>query len=113
MDLKEILSYWKTIIGLVILVAGAVTGVLAFAEDQKQLMRAEQQLIHSEQYQEGRVEKKRNQIQDNLKMIRLLESDDDELSLQEQKFVESLREEIERLFLEIEEIETLLNTDGR
>ena len=110
MNVKEILEYWKIILGIIVVVASTTVGVLAWAEDQKQLIRAERQLIHNNLYQEGRVAKKRDQIQDNLKMIRLLESDDDELSIQEQKFVDSLSEENIRLLAEIEAIETLLYT---
>jgi hypothetical protein len=108
MNLKDVLEYWKSILVFIVAVASATYGVLTWAEDQKQLIRAEQQLIHNNQYQESRVQQKRDQIFDNLKMIRLLQSDDDELSLQEQKFVDSLREENIRLEADIEEIESII-----
>ena len=110
MNIKEILEYWKAIVAFIVVISSATYGVIAWASDQKQLIRAERQLIHNEMYQESRVDKKRNQIQDNLKMIKLLESDDDELTLQEQKFLDSLTEENIRLFQEIEEIENLIHT---
>lgn len=111
MDLKEVLSYWKLIVTSVIVIVGATISVISWAEDQKTLIKAEQSLIHNEQYQVQRVTVKRDQISDNLKMIRLLRSDDDELSLQEQKFVESLEEENVRLQQEIERIETSIHTE--
>ena len=110
MNIKEIFEYWKVIVGFIVVVASATYGILAWADDQKQLIEAKQQLIHNEQYQESRVDRKRDQISDNLKMIRLLESDDDELTLQEQKFVDNLTQENIRLFKEIEEIEEKLHT---
>lgn len=111
MDFKEVLSYWKAIIALVAIVVTSTVGVIAYAEDQKTLMRAEQSLIHNEQYQISRVSIKRDQISDNLRLIRLLESDDDELTLQEQKFKDSLLEENIRLQQEIEEIEVKIHSD--
>ena len=108
MNFKDVLEYWKAIVAFIVIVVTATYGVLTWADDQKQLVRAEQQLIHNVQYQESRVQQKRDQIFDNLKMIRLIQSDDDELSLEEQKFVDSLRAENIRLEADIEEIESMM-----
>ena len=111
MELKDVLEYWKLILGIVVVVATSTYGILAWAEEQKEIIEAKQQLIHNEQYQESRVDRKRDQIADNFNLIRLLESDDDELTIQEQKFIDSLTEENVRLLQEIEEIEEKLHTE--
>ena len=119
MNLKDVLEYWKAIVVFIVAVVSATVGVLVWADEQKQevrkemydmqtLAKAEQQLIHNKQYQESRVTQKRDQIFDNLKMIRLLEADDDELSIQEQKFIDNLRQENIRLESDIEEIESVM-----
>ena len=109
MNIKEILEYWKLILGIIVIVGTSTYGIFAWAEDQKQLIRAEQSLIHSKLYQESRVQMKRDQISDNLKMIRLIENND-ELTEQEQKFVDSLTQENIRLLQDIEKIEAQLHS---
>lgn len=109
MDLKEILSYWKTIISSIIIIVTVTASVLAWAEDQKRLIRAEQQLIHNELYQESRITRKRDQIIENLKIIEALQKDD-ELSLAQQKFLDTLKLENIRLEKDIEEIRAILVT---
>ena len=110
MTIKEVLEYWKLILGIIVIIASSTYGVLVWAEDQKQLIRAERQLIHSRLYQESRVQMKRDQIQDNLKMIRLLESSQSTTE-QERIFINSLSNENIRLLQEIEEIEEKLHTE--
>ena len=110
MTIKEILEYWKLILGIIVIVGTSTYGIFAWAEDQKQLIRAEQSLIHSKLYQESRVQMKRDQIQDNLKMIRLLQSSEDTTE-QERLFINNLSNENVRLFQEIEEIEEKLHTE--
>jgi len=106
--LSDILEYWKSILGFTILIVGGTFSFIAWAEDQKSLMRAEQQLIHNEIYQDNRILRKRDTIQDNTKIITAIESDDDEPSIDEQKLVDSLRQENVRLEADIEEIRALL-----
>ena len=110
MDFKEILSYWKLIGTLVVLVASTTYSVIVYAENEKAVMRAEQQLIHNELYQESRIDRKTDRIQDNRRAIKIIESDDDELTLEEQKYIEALRLEITLLEKEIEEIRAKLIT---
>ena len=110
MDFKEVLSYWKLILGLIVVSAGATISVITYAEDQKALIEAKQQLMHNTMYQESRIDRKKDIIADNRKIIKAIESDDDEPSLQEQKYVEFLREEIVRLEKDIEEIRAKLRT---
>ena len=104
------LSYWKTIIGFIVVVVGGTYSVLSWAEGEKAIMRAEQNLIHNEYYQEGRIDRKNDKIQDNLRTIKIIESDDDELSIEEQKYIESLTAEIILLQRDIEEIRAKLIT---
>jgi len=110
MDFKEVLSYWKLILGIVVVVAGATFSVISWAEDQKTLMRAEQQLVHNVLYQESRITRKKDTMEDNRKIIKTIESDDDEPSLEEQKYIDVLRQEIKELQKEIEEIRARLVT---
>lgn len=109
MNIKEVLEYWKLILAFIAFVVTSTVGVIAWAEDQKTLIRAEQQLIHSKIYQEDRVQRKRDQIQENLKMVRLLQSTE-QTTEQEQAFISSLTDENMRLLREIEEIEDKLHT---
>lgn len=74
------LSYWKSVLTFTVAVVGATYAILVFAEDQKQLIRAEQQLIHNDLYQESRIDRKKDVIRDNLNLIKAIEADDDELS---------------------------------
>lgn len=110
MDIKEVLNSWKLILGIIVIAVGGTVSVISYAEDQKVLLRAEQQLIHNALYQESRIDRKMDRIEDNLRTIKIIESDDDELSLEEQKYVESLREEIKLLNKEIEDIRAKLIT---
>ena len=107
--LDKALEYWKSILAFIVVIVGATVGVVSWAEDQKQVLRIEQQLIHSKLYQEDRVQRKRDQIQDNLKMIRLLQSGQT-LTQQEQKFIDSLTKENTDLLKEIEELEAEIHT---
>jgi len=110
MNIKDVFEYWKLILGIIVVSATATFSVITYAEDQKALIRAEQQLMHNTMYQESRISRKKDIIEDNRKIIKSIESDDDEMSLEEQKYVESLREEIKQLERDIEEIRTMLVT---
>lgn len=110
MNFKDVLEYWKAILTIVVVISTATYSVITWAEDQKALMRAEQHLIHNEIYQDSRISRKRDTIRDNTKIITALEADDDELSIDEQKLVDSLRAENTRLEADIDEIRHALAT---
>ena len=111
MSIKEILEYWKTIIAFIILIVGATIGVIAWAEDQKALIRAEQHLIHNELYQESRIQRKADRIRENKREIELLtEYLTEENNVKVTNRIQYLEQENIRLESDIEEIRSQLAT---
>jgi hypothetical protein len=112
MDLKELFDKWKTIVAFTIVVVGATTGFIAWAEEQQLLIEAKQQLIHNEMYQEGRISHKELQVdQYRRELKRVLDYiGDREPTLREARDLEWLDEEIARLRQEIEDIRVIIAT---
>jgi hypothetical protein len=110
MDIKEVLDKWKSIIAFIILIAGAVISIIAWAEEQKAVMRAEQHLQNSFLYQQSRIFRKEDQIREDTRELNFLESyiGDDEPTPRESRKIEALTENIRLLEKEIEEIKVAL-----
>jgi len=124
MDLKEVLSYWKSIIGFIIFIAAAVFSVITWAEEQQQQIQqqmyrqqaqieAKATLIHDNYYQESRVARKEDQVKENQRELEnLLEYiGDDEPTPRQAREIDYLDREIARLRHEIEEIKVLIQSD--
>ena len=123
MDIKEILAYWKSIVGSSIVIVGGIYGVFVWAEDQKAaaeakaleeraVVMATQQLIHNSMYQESRIDRKRDQIkEDKRELDNLLEEvGDDEPPPRVARSIKELDDSILILKKDIEEIEVKLKT---
>ena len=113
MDFKEVITYWKSLLTFIVVVVSTTIAVIAWAGDQKQLIKAEQALIHNEYYQENRIARKRDQVRESERELSFLEEyiGDDEPTPREARKIEALINEIRRLEVEIEEIEVELNTE--
>ena len=74
MEVKDLLENWKAIATFVLVIGGGVYSVISWAEGEKAQIQAQQSLIHNEMYQENRIQRKKDTINDNLKMIAILES---------------------------------------
>ena len=117
MDFKEVLSYWKAFITLILVVAGAIFSVLTWADEtlqqQKVLIEARAALIHDNYYQEGRIARKEDQIGEHQRELEnILEYiGDDEPTIRQSREIDYLDGEISRLRHEIEEIRVLIQSN--
>jgi hypothetical protein len=113
MQIGKLLEKWKSIVGFIILIVGATWGFISWAEGEKVLVEAKQQLIHNEMYQESRINRKRDEIKelrrDFERIIRM--NGDDTLDLWKEKELEAIEEEIKHLQDDIEEIEEKLHSE--
>ena len=106
MNLKDVLSYWKEVGLFIVFIAGAVVGVIAYAEDQKVLVQAQAALMTNEVYQEGRIGNKELEVRENQRELENILNGigDDEPTPREAREIEYLDSEIARLRSEIENI---------
>lgn len=123
MDLKEVLTYWKSIVGSLVVIVGGIYGVFVWAEDikdaaeakalqERAVAEATQQLIHNSMYQESRIDRKRDQIkEDERELDNILEEvGDDEPSPRQARSINELDDNINVLKKDIENIEVKLKT---
>ena len=113
MDIKEVLAQWKSILGFVLFIAGTTYAYLAWAEDEKAVAEAREQLIHNEMYQESRIDRKRDQIrEDERELDNVVEKvGNDEPSPRQARKISELDDNIDELKQEIEDIEVTLKTE--
>jgi dynactin complex subunit len=122
-DIKNILEYWKSIIGSLVVIIAGVYGAITWAEDvkvaaqqkaleEKAVIIATQQLIHNNMYQESRIDRKRDQIkEDNRELKNILEDVGNDVPTPRQaRTIDELDDNIKTLKKDIEEIEVNLKT---
>ena len=105
---------YKAVLGVMLLVASATVGVLVWADDAQQeaitIMKAESSIIHNSFYQEGRIARKEDQINENKRELNNLLKwiGDDSPTTRQDREINYLDTEISRLRKEIEVIRVTL-----
>jgi len=120
---KETLEYWKLILALIVAVVIATAGVISWAQGTKEdilkkqqeaqiVMQAQSAIVHNDYYQEGRIARKEDQINEHKRELKNLLNyiGDDEPTPRESRDIEWLDEEIARLRSDIEAIRVELET---
>ena len=124
MDIKEALAYWKSIVGSLIVVVGGVYAAFSWAADEQAAAEmkaleeravtiATQQLIHNDMYQNGRIDRKRDQIKEDKRELDSILEDvgDDEPTPRQERNIKELDDSIHELNKDIENIEVKLELE--
>jgi len=114
MSIKDLLDSWKSVLSFAVAIIVAMWAILAWADDEKVLAEAKQQLIHNEMYQESRIDRKRDQIkEDKRELDNVIETVGTEAPTPRQtREIEKLDDNIAELEQDIEDIEENLRTDN-